>query len=143
VKTSRIARAVQFGALILALALVPAALAAKGGNGGGRNSDPSSINVVMVNDLNGNRSPNWGDTISFAVSSTATSSPYVNLACYQGGALVASGDGAFFEGGGWGQDMTLKSTLWTGGAADCTATLYYLGSKGSVTLASLPVRVDA
>lgn len=139
-KTPRIAQAVQLAALVLALALVPVALAAKGGNGKG--ADPSSINLVMVNDLTGNGSPSWGDTVTFDVSSTATSSPYVNLSCDQGGTLVVSGDG-FFGSGGWGQYMTLRSTLWSSGAADCTANAYYFDGKKTVTFATLPFDVDA
>jgi hypothetical protein len=144
--TRRIAHAAQIGALVLALALVPAALAAKGGGGGKPSSGSggsSSLSLVMVNDLNGNGAPNYGDTVTFSISTTATTSPYVNLSCYQNGVLVASADSGFFSGYPWAtQNMTLKTTLWTGGAADCTATLYYYGSK-KVTLAKLPFRVDA
>jgi len=96
----------------------------------------------MVNDLTGNGSPSWGDTVTFDVSSTATSSPYVNLSCDQGGTLVASGDG-FFGSGGWGQYMTLRSTLWSSGAADCTAKLYYYATNKTVTLATLSFHADA
>ncbi len=98
----------------------------------------------MVNDANGNGLPNWGDTVTFSISTTATTSPYVNLSCHQNGVLVASADSGFFSGYPWAtQNMTLKSTLWAGGAADCTATLYYNGSKSKVTLATLPFHVDA
>ena len=141
----RLGHAASIVALVLALAFIPAALAAKGGGGGkpGGGGGTSTLSLKMVTDLNGNGTPNWGDTITFSISTTATTSPYVNLSCYQGGVLVASGDSGFFAGYPWAtQNMTLRSTLWSGGAADCTATLYYFGSKGKVTLATLPFHVD-
>jgi hypothetical protein len=39
--------------------------------------------------------------------------------------------------------MTLQSQMWTGGAADCTATLYYTSGKRIEVLATLPFHVDA
>ena len=146
--TRRIAHAAQIGAIVLALALVPVALAAKGGGGNkpsGGGGGGGSLSLVMVNDQNGNGSPNWGDTITFSFSTAATSYPYVSLSCYQNGVLVASANAGFFAGypWPWTQNMTLKSTLWSGGAADCTATLYYNGTNKTVTLATLPFHVDA
>ena len=42
----------------------------------------------------------FGDTITFNVSTTATNNPFVNLNCYQNGALVMNSWSAFFPGGG-------------------------------------------
>ncbi len=136
---------------VLALALVPAAgLAAKGGNGGGGGkpgggggkpgggSSTSSLTLVMVSDRNGNGSPNWGDTITFTVSTTATNYPYVDVRCYQNGALVYSASAGFYDSYLWpgARNMPLSSPSWTGGAATCTAVL----NDG---LATLDFAVDA
>ena len=76
--------------LVLSLGLVPAALAGKGkpaGGGGGG----SSLSLVMVTDNNGNALPNWGDTITFNVS-TSASMPSGRLACYQNGGSRVHGN---------------------------------------------------
>src|SRR5206468_11126468 len=135
VMTRRIAHAAQIGAIALALALVPAALAAKGGNGGGgggTTSPSSSLSVVMVSDANGNGLPNWGDTITFKVSTTATTMPQVRTVCYQNGAQMYFHEGGFYPGDPWApgdQMFILKSYGWTSGAADCTATIFYMNRK--------------
>ena len=43
--------------------------------------------------------PQFGQTITFNVSTTATSNPFVNVNCYQNGALVMNSWSAFFPGG--------------------------------------------
>jgi hypothetical protein len=143
VKNRRIAHAAQISALILVLVLVPAAFAAKGGGGGGKGGKPgsggtSSLSVVMVTDLNANGLPNWGDTITFNVSTTATTAPYVELTCSQGGSVVYSAWAGFYDGYLWPEQrlMPLWSPSWTGGAADCKAVL----NNG---LATLSFHVDA
>lgn len=126
---------------MLALALVPAALAAKGGGGkgGGGGGGSSSLALVMYNDLNSDGLPNWGDTVTFNVSTSATAQPHVDLKCSQNGTLVYSATAGFYSSypWPWTQDMTLSSQMWTGGAASCTATLYYISGSKSVTLATL------
>ena len=124
---------------VLALALVPAAgLAAKGGGAGGGGggkpgggggkpgggSGSSSLTLVMVSDANGNGSPNWGDMITFNVSSTSTT-PFVSVRCYQGGTLVYAADAGFYDSYPWpgARLMPLSSPSWTSGAADCTTTV--------------------
>ena len=132
---SHSAQAVAEGALVSLLVvglLAGTAFAAKGGGGGGGHGKPgagstgsSTIAVVMVNDVNGDGLPNWGDTITFSISTTATSYPYVDLTCYQGGALVAGGSAGFYPSYPWpgSQNMPLKSPSWTSGAASCNAVL--------------------
>jgi hypothetical protein len=139
----------------LALVLVPASgLAAKGGNGsaqgGGGGGKPGgggggSIALVMVEDANGNGSPNWSDTVSFNVSTSATSAPELKLTCYQNGEPAYWTQTAYYEGYPfpWTQLMELESGLWTGGAAECTAVLYYSGGRRTTTLATLSFHVDA
>ena len=140
---------------VLALALVPAAgLAAKGGNGGaggagkpggGGSTSGGSLALVMVDDVNGNGTPNWGDTVTFDVSTTATSAPQVRLTCTQNGVRVYLADAAFYEGNPFWymQMMQLESGAWTAGAADCSAVMYYSSGKRTVTLATLDFHVDA
>jgi hypothetical protein len=83
----------------------------------------------MVDDANGNGAPNWADTITFNIT-TSASSPYLSLKCYQGGTLVYGADAGFYEGYPWpgARNMPLQSPAWTGGAADCTATVNTGGS---------------
>jgi hypothetical protein len=134
------------------LAIAPtAAYAAKpsanggGGKGGGGSVSNSSLSLEMVNDANGNGTPNWSDTVTFNVSTTATSSPYVTLKCYQGGTTVLSGSAGFWDGYAFPaeQNMQLSSPSWTGGAADCTATLWSADGKKTATLATLSFHADA
>jgi hypothetical protein len=127
-------------ALVLSLALVPAALAGK--SGGGR-SGGTVTGPVMVVDNNGDGLPNWGDTVTFNVSSSATY-PSVELDCYQNGALVDQQITGFYPTYMWSNNYILSSYYWTGGAASCTATLYTTSKNGSKTvLATLSFSVNA
>ena len=147
--TRRIARAAQIGALVLALALVPVALAAKGGGGGkpggSGTTGSSSLSLAMVTDQNGNGLPNWADTVTFNVSTTATTQPHVSLQCSQSGVLVYTTQTGYYAGypWPWTQNMGLWSGAWTSGAADCTATLYYFSGSKTITLKTLSFHVDA
>ena len=135
----RVALIASVGALCLAFA--PSAFGAKGGAGSSGTS--SGLSRVMVNDLNGNGLPNWGDTVTFDVS-TSASYPVVLLECYRNGALVFSQRAGFFPTYMWSKDFTLQSSSWTSGAADCTATLYYSTRNGTnKTLATLSFHVEA
>jgi hypothetical protein len=145
--TRRIAHAVSLVALVLALALVPAALAAKGshgGGGGGTTSGSSSITgPVMVTDT-GTPGLSFGDTVTFNVSTTATTTPFVNLLCYQNGVQVASGWKGFWDGSidvNW--NFGLSSPMWKSGAADCVAWLDMQTKQGWKQLASTSFHVDA
>lgn len=112
-----------------------------GGGGGGHHGGggTSTLTLMLENDLNSNGLPNWGDTVTFDVSTTATDQPHVDLTCSQNGVLVYSATTGFYASypWPWTQDMTLSSQMWTGGAADCTATLYYISGRKTVTLATL------
>src|SRR5207245_4103477 len=68
--TARIALAAV--SLVLVLALVPAALAGKPGGSGGGTTSSGSISLVLATDTSGNGSPNWGDNVTYNVSTTAT-----------------------------------------------------------------------
>jgi hypothetical protein len=145
--TRRIAHAAQIVAVVLALALVPAALAAKGGGNkpsGGGTSGSSSISApVMVTDT-GTPGISWGDTVTFNVSTTATTTPFVNLLCYQNGVQVASGMKGFWDGSidvNW--NFGLSSPMWKSGAADCVASLTMQTKRGWAQLASTSFHVNA
>ena len=87
--------------------------------------------------------PRFGDTITFNVSTTATSNPFVNLNCYQNGVLVMNSWSAFFP-GGVNQDFGLYSPSWQSGAADCSADLGMLTNNGKwKVLASTNFHADA
>jgi hypothetical protein len=135
--------------LVLSLALVPAAFAGKGGagakGGGGGGGGSSSLSLVLSTDVNSNGVPNWDDTITYNVSTTATSGPQVSTACYQDGALVLQGNAAFYDGNPFAyMDLVKLATgAWTGGSADCTAKMYYMSGKRTITLATLAFHVDA
>jgi hypothetical protein len=87
----------------------------------------------------------WGDTVTFNVSTTATTQPSVITDCLQNGAVVYRHYGFFYGDPSPSQNFVLKSAAWTGGAADCTATLYYIDPTLGVELdlATLPFHVDA
>ena len=71
----------------------------------------------------------FGDTITFSVSTSETSNPFVNLNCYQNGVLVMNSWSAFFPGGA-NQNFGLYSPSWQSGAASCTADLGMQTSNG-------------
>lgn len=137
----QISRVAVAAATALALALVPAAFAAKGGKpaGGGTAPSGSSIRLVL---LDGATEVRYGGRITFEVTSSAEK-PYVNLRCYQGTAFVYDGWVGYYAGAWFSQYFTLSGAYWTGGAADCTARLVTFGRNGSErTLSSLSFHVD-
>jgi hypothetical protein len=164
-RTPRFVLVLVSAVLVLGLAVAPAALAGKGKGGGtkvtskgsggkggggkkgggGSTGGSGSLKLVMVTDLNGNGLPNWADTVTFDVSTTATTEPNVSLTCSQNGTVVYGAVSGFYAGypWPWTQDMTLKSTSWTGGAASCVAKLYYFSGTSTVTLASLSFTAGA
>ena len=128
----------------------PSALEARtgatGGKGGGKGGGGTtsggggSLSLVMVTDLLPS-GESLGDRVTFAVSTTATTMPWVTVKCYQGGTLVLQQSKGIFP-TSLGQIFTLgPTTLWQSGGADCTATLenwYSYSKNGSITaLASI------
>jgi hypothetical protein len=132
-------------AAVFTLVLAGAALA-------GKPSGSSSINgpFLVTTSPNGSAvtgastiTPHFGDIVTFTVSTTATSNPFVNVNCYQGGALVMDSWAAFFPGGS-GQGFGLYSPSWQSGAADCQADLGMLANNGKwKVLSSRSFHVDA
>lgn len=113
----------------------PVSAEAKPGTGSSTNS---SLALQMVNDANANGAPNWGDSVTFQVSTSATTEPHVDLKCSQGGVLVYSATTGYYASypWPWTQTMTLRSNAWQGGQADCAATLYYFAGRKTPVLAT-------
>jgi hypothetical protein len=143
-KQNRVAQVATILALVVAL-LAPAAIAAKGGGGKGHPGwdDDSSLALVVLESIDG--LPHYGQQVTFNVSTTATSRPYVQLSCFQGGTLVAAGSAGFYDDypWPWERNFTLSSNSWTGGAADCVAELTYWNGRRWNTLTSLSFDVYA
>jgi hypothetical protein len=142
-------RAAFFGVVaIIVLALVPAALAGKGGNSGGA----ASTGTLELSTTAGAAptSTHFGDTVSFMGTTTAAH-PNVELVCSQNGTVVYASLSGWYgnqtpvdsAGGFTTRNMTLSSQAWTGGAADCTATLYYISGLKTVTMATLNLSVSS
>ena len=132
--TAAVAVAVTVGAL------APSATA----RGPRTTSDPNSV-LELVVASGSDQVPNWGEDVTFKVSTTATSEPHVDLNCSQGGTNVYGATTGYYASypWPWTQVMTLSSTKWTGGAADCTATLYYFDGRKRPVLKTLGFHVDA
>jgi len=128
-------------ALALFLSLSALSVVAEAGKGGPHLSAGSGFALVLVNSTDG--LPHWGQQVTFTVSTTATTEPHVSLQCSQAGTLVYSTQTGYFAGylWPWTQTMTLASTAWKGGQADCVATLYYFDGSKVPTLGTLPFHV--
>jgi hypothetical protein len=135
--------------LVVALAaVVGLAVAAAPAGAAGHAAKPSggSTSTLQLVVLNGSDSmPNWGEDVTFKVSTTATTEPHVDLTCSQGGTTVYSATTGFYTSypWPWTQTMTLSSQMWTAGGAACSATLYAFTSRGKKVLASLAFPVYA
>jgi len=111
--------------------------------GHGGPAPTASLTLVLVNSTDG--LAHYGQQVTFNVSTNATTQPNVSVDCYQNGALVYGAVAGFYAGypWPWTQVFTLSSPSWTGGAASCTAALYYFSGKKTVTLTTLNVPVSA
>jgi hypothetical protein len=137
-------------AVIAALCLSFTATAFAGkpaGGGGGKGGKPTTngtIALVLVDSTDG--VAHWNQHVRFDVQTTVTTEPRVDLACYQGGTMVYFKHTGYWDGYAWPwtQTMNLASGAWTGGDADCTATLYKLDNNGRrANLATLNFHVFA
>jgi hypothetical protein len=131
-------------ASLVAMLAVGTTFAAKGGHGGTSGATGSSVTVVMVTDNNGDGAPNWNDWITFNVTTSSTSQPFVKVDCMQGSNWVYTNSAGLYATYAWNPYFDLASSAWTSGSASCTATLYKYGSNGKVTnLAKLAFTVAA
>jgi hypothetical protein len=103
----------------------------------------SGLSLVLLNS-NDNQA-NWGEKVTFNVSTNATDYPFVGLNCYKSSTWVLSTSAGYFPSYPWPstQDITLRSNAWTGGAADCTATLYSVDGGNETVLDTLSFHVYA
>lgn len=129
---------------VLVLALVPAAVAGKGGGGGGHkpgggSGGSGSLSLVVVSSPYNDGLVHWGGQITFNVSTTATTEPHVSVQCSQNGTVVYGAATGYYASypWPWTQTMTLSSGSWTRGAANCTASLYYVSGTSTVTLTNM------
>ena len=78
-------------AVTVVMALAPAAGAARGGGGGKSNmaGSTSSLSLVLLDSTDG--LAHYGQRVTFNVATTATTEPFLDLACYQNDTLVYSG----------------------------------------------------
>jgi hypothetical protein len=87
--------------------------------------------------------PQFGDTVTFNISTTQTGNPFVHLVCSgtAGNPVGYDSWAAFWPTAG---SFILSSGGWTSGAADCTANLVtYVNSTKYKVLASTSFHVDA
>jgi hypothetical protein len=126
--------------------------ASSNGKGGGKNSGggtttggSGSLSIVMVSDANGDGHPNWGDSIRFNVTTSATSEPNVSVTCSQNGVVVYGATTGYYASypWPWTQTMTLSSNSWQAGAASCTAKLYYFSGTSTINLSSMTFTAGA
>jgi len=132
-------------AALAALLAVPTAFAGKGGGGGGKpggggtTSGGGTIALVLLNSTDG--VAHFGQKVTFNVSTSSTTQPWVDLQCSQNGTVVSKQANGIFP-TSLGQVFTLGPTgLWTGGAADCTASLQNWSSSRHTTLATMTFHV--
>jgi len=121
-------------------ALAPAAMAR-----GPKNSTTATYSALELVVASGSdQVANWGDTVTFKVSTDAYQ-PHLDLVCTQGGTKVLGATTGYYDSyqWPWTQLMTLSTPAWTGGAADCTATLYYWDGRHSTVLETLNFPVAA
>jgi hypothetical protein len=150
---SHSAQAIAEGALISLLVvglMAGTAFAGKpaagtGGHKGGGGSGGGTLAVVLVTDVNGNGMINWGDSVTYTVSTTATVYPYVSTQCTQNGVLVLSDSAGYFPSYAWpaAQVIRLATDRWTGGAASCTARLYSMDTGSQTILNTITFAVGA
>jgi hypothetical protein len=102
-----------------------------GDSGPAGGSSISRLALILVNDRNSDGRPNRGDLITFAISTTL---PWdqVSIVCSQNGDVVLS---VTKTPDAW-SPLTLTSQTWSGGAADCKATLDQVNDDKVLTLAS-------
>lgn len=138
---TRVVQATLIASLAVGL-MAGSVFAARGGGGKPGGGGSTSGGTIAVSYMDGATEAHFAARVTFTVSTTATPYPYVHLRCYQGGALVAEGRQGFFPTAIGNEWFYLGPTgNWTGGAADCTATLEKYGTKSWTVLATTTFHV--
>ena len=103
----------------------------------------STVKVVLLNSTDG--LAHQGQQVTFDVLTTVTDRPYVRLDCYQNQVWVYDQWAGFYPDFTWPwmQTFPLSNSMWTSGEADCTATLYYFGGRGTKDITSIKFHVYA
>ena len=103
----------------------------------------STVKVVLLNSTDG--LAHQGQQVTFDVLTTVTDRPYVRLDCYQNQVWVYDQWAGFYPDFTWPwmQTFPLSNSMWTSGEADCTATLYYFGGRGTKDIMSIKFHVYA
>jgi hypothetical protein len=128
--------------LVFGLLAMPVLAAKGGGNGGGKpGGSAGGAGTISLNLMDGATQAHFAARVTFTISTTSTTSPFVHLQCYQSGTLVAEGRQGFFEGALGDPWFYLYAPSWQAGAADCTATLEKYSNKGWSALASTSFHV--
>jgi hypothetical protein len=129
-------QAVAEGALIASLVvglLAGTALAGKPSAG------TASVSVVY---MDGATEAHFAARVTFNISTTATSSPFIHLKCWQGGTLVEEAWQGFFSTALGHQWIYLGPTpLWQSGDAECTAYVEKSTKRGFSVLGSTSFHV--
>jgi hypothetical protein len=91
----------------------------------GNSHQSGNINLRLVNDANHDGEPNWGDIVTFDASTSSVASPVLQVSCYKNGQNVLYVQKSYNTGVqiAAARYIQLKSSQWTGGSADCAATL--------------------
>jgi len=126
-------------------ATVAVGVAAPSATARGPRTTSSTASLELVVASGPDAVPNWGEQITFNVSQTATAEPHVDVNCSQAGVNVYGATTGYYASypWPWTQVMTLSSQKWTGGAADCTAKLYYFDGRKSPVLKTIAFTVGA
>jgi len=103
----------------------------------------STVKVVLLNSTDG--LAHQGQQVTFDVLTSVTDRPYVRLDCYQNQVWVYDQWAGFYPDFTWPwmQTFPLSNSMWTSGEADCTATLYYFGGRGTKDIMSIKFHVYA
>ena len=109
-----------------------------GDSGPAGGSSISRLALILVSDRNSDGRPNRGDMITFAISTTVAWDQ-VSVVCSQNGEVVLS---AVKTPDTW-SPLTLTAQTWSGGAADCKATLDQVNDDKVLTLASVTFSAGA
>jgi hypothetical protein len=114
---------------LLAVGMIAApVLAGKGKPGGSGTTAGGTIALAL---MDGATDAHYGARVTFTVSTTATTYPYVHLRCSKGSTLVLETRQGFFPTAIGNQWFYLGPTpSWSSGGADCTATLEKSASRG-------------
>jgi hypothetical protein len=137
---------IVFAASLLGVLVAAGAAVASSGAGSGKSaswiSEPRVVSSSSSSLAAATSGPRYGDVVTFDVSTTQTSNPFVNVRCSQNGTQVYDAWSAFFAGGLGDETFGLASAAWRGGGANCTANLdKYANGKWKV-LASTSFHVD-